>query len=47
MDATICVNSGGTPYIGITNSKPFAIPTYEVPSPLTHMVASMEAIGAP
>ncbi len=29
-----------------TNVKPFVIPTYRVPSPGTHMVASIAAIGA-
>ncbi len=52
----MCVSGVGTRYVGITkgfkfvkfqNSKPFAIPIYEVPSLLTHMVASMEMIGAP
>ena len=30
-----------------TNLKPFVIPTDGVPSLLTHMVVSIEAIGAP
>ncbi len=30
-----------------TNLKPVVIPTYGVPSLLTHMVVSIEAIGAP
>ncbi len=55
MDATMCVSNEGTPYVGITkgfkfvnfkNLKPFVIPMYGVPSLLTYMVASMEAIGA-
>ncbi len=44
MDATICVSSAGRNF---TNLKPFIIPMYGVSPLLTHMVASIEVIGAP
>ncbi len=52
-DATMCVSDEDTAYIGIAKgfefvkSLSFVIPTYEDPALLTHMVASIDAIGAP